>query len=72
MEKRIRELEAEAGHLEDMRRDLLETRRALERIRALVDEQANDGGLWFRAMTAPEAYLQMALRQIHAEIERKS
>src|SRR5437868_3423720 len=31
---------------------------ALAAIRALVDEQAEDEGLWFIAGTAPEAYLQ--------------
>lgn len=35
----------------------------------LVNEQAEDTGLWFDAATAPEAYLQHALRQLHATIE---
>ena len=38
-------------------------------VKAIVDEQANDDGLWFEAMTAPEAYLQAALRRLHAVIE---
>jgi len=42
---------------------------ALARIKALVDEQAEDEGLWFIAQTAPEAYLQQELRALHALIE---
>ena len=38
-------------------------------IQALVDKQAKDDGLWFRAQTAPEAYLQQELRKLHAAIE---
>jgi hypothetical protein len=34
--------------------------------------QAEDEGLWFVAQTAPEAYLQAALRRLHAAIERKA
>ena len=36
---------------------------------ALVDEQAEDEGLWFQAETMPEAYLQQELRRLHAAIE---
>jgi hypothetical protein len=39
-------------------------------IRRLVDEQAEDDGLWFCARTCPEAYLQQALRRLHALIEK--
>jgi hypothetical protein len=42
---------------------------AIEPILALVSEQAEDEGLWFRAETAPEAYLQQELRRLHAAIE---
>ncbi len=35
----------------------------------IVNEQAEDEGLWFRAITAPEAYLQEELRRLHAAIE---
>ena len=38
-------------------------------VRWLVEEQAEDEGLWFIAQTAPEAYLQKALRELHAVIE---
>ena len=35
----------------------------------LVNEQAEDDGLWFNAQYATEAYLQQALRELHAAIE---
>ena len=35
----------------------------------VVDEQAEDEGLWFRAETAAEAYLQQELRRLHAAVE---
>lgn len=35
----------------------------------LVREQAEDDGLWFRAQTASEAYLQQELRRLHAVVE---
>ena len=38
-------------------------------LKHLVDEQAEDEGLWFLAATAPEAYLQQELRRLHAAIE---
>jgi hypothetical protein len=38
--------------------------------REIVDAQAEDVGLWFKAQTAPEAYLQQELRRLHAAIER--
>jgi len=40
--------------------------------RELVDEQAEDEGLWFVAQTAPEAYLQQELRRLHAAIENEA
>lgn len=42
---------------------------SLSDIQAMVDAQAEDEGLWFQAMTAPEAYLQQELRKLHAIIE---
>lgn len=39
---------------------------------AVVIEQAKDEGLWFVAETAPEAYLQAALRRLHAVIEKET
>lgn len=38
-------------------------------VRALVNEQANDDGLWFHATRITEAYLQQELRRLHAAIE---
>jgi hypothetical protein len=48
---------------------VLATLQQHERALALVDQQANDDGLWFAAQTAPEAYLQQELRKLHAAIE---
>ena len=42
---------------------------ALAEPRRLVDEQAEDEGLWFVAETAAEAYLQQELRRLHAAVE---
>ena len=39
-------------------------------LKKIVDEQAEDEGLWFIPATAPENYLQDALRRLHTEIER--
>lgn len=41
----------------------------LQELRKIVDDQAADDGLWFVAVTAPEAYLQQELRRLHAAIE---
>ena len=38
-------------------------------VQKLVNEQAEDEGLWFDAATASEAYLQQELRKLHAAIE---
>ncbi len=38
----------------------------------LVNEQAEDDGLWFNPQYATEAYLQQALRKLHAAIEGDS
>lgn len=35
----------------------------------IVNEQAEDEGLWFEAPSAPEGYLQAELRRLHAAIE---
>ena len=42
---------------------------ALTEIRQLVDEQAEDEGLWFVAKTENETHLQMHLRRLHALVE---
>ena len=41
------------------------------KVLALVEQQANDEGLWFVAQTAPEAYLQQELRKLHDLIEKE-
>lgn len=38
-------------------------------LKELAAKQAEDGGLWFDAKTAPEAYLQQEIRKLHALIE---
>ena len=38
----------------------------------VVAEQADDEALWFEATTAPEAYLQAALRRLHEVIEAEA
>jgi hypothetical protein len=38
-------------------------------VQRIVDEQAEDGGLWFLAANAAEAYLQQELRRLHAAVE---
>jgi hypothetical protein len=38
----------------------------------IVDEQANDEGLWFEAVCITEALLQQELRRLHAAIEGKT
>lgn len=43
----------------------------LRDIQNLVDMQAGDEGLWGRAVTAPEAYIQSELRKLHALVEKK-
>jgi hypothetical protein len=43
-----------------------------EELMKIVNEQAEDLGLWFMAKTAPEAYLQQALRRLHIAIEEKT
>lgn len=40
-----------------------------DKLQGLVNKQAEDEGLWFVAETVPEAYLQRALRKLHAVIE---
>ena len=50
-------------------RRILRAKTLAHRLRSMVDEQAEDEGLWFEADTAPEAYLQQELRKLHAEVE---
>ncbi len=41
-------------------------------LQRLVDEQAEDECLWFVDGTAAEAYVQQALRRLHAAVEAVS
>jgi len=64
-------LRLEAGEL---RGEIEALARYKARLREIVDEQADDAGLWFevwgsRLATAPEKYLQQELRRLHAAIE---
>ena len=45
------------------------TKLDLKKLKKLVDKQAKDEGLWFKAKYVTEAYLQNALRELHAAIE---
>lgn len=71
--RRIEELRAEVAQLNRNGitwREYYATEKAEnEKLRAVVDAQAEDEGLWFQAETAPEAYLQRELRRLHAYIE---
>lgn len=42
---------------------------ALQFCMKMVENQAEDEGLWFITETAPEAYLQQELRKLHKAIE---
>ena len=44
-------------------------REHIAKIKTIVNEQANDDGLWFNAKYASEAYLQHELRRLHKVIE---
>ena len=48
---------------------IVEAARRVADLQTIVDEQAEDEGLWFHAITASEAYLQQELRRLHAVIE---
>lgn len=41
----------------------------LKSVQSLVNEQADDDGIWFAPERAPEAYLQKAMRRLHRRIE---
>ncbi len=47
-------------------------RKALEEALKVVADQAEDEVLWFQAETAPEAFLQIALRRLHHAVEGES
>lgn len=58
--------------LDEQRKELTALRATVGAARALVDEQADDEGLWFEAHYISEAILQQALRKLHEVIEGKS
>lgn len=43
----------------------------INNIRLVVLQQTEDEGLWFKAQTAPEEYLQMKLRDLHRIVENE-
>ncbi len=55
--------------VEAWRSGRLVDREAINPLKKMVDEQVLDDGLWFTAASAPEAYLQQELRQLHTLIE---
>jgi hypothetical protein len=50
--------------------ELTQAKQKVERLTALVEQQASDEGLWFVARYASEGYLQAALRRCHEGIEQ--
>lgn len=58
--------------MESMIVDMQTQSAEISSIRAVVDEQAKDEGLWFYAKYATEAYIQNALRRLHEVIEGKT
>lgn len=63
------ELEKADAEILRLRVDRDKWRGVAEKVVSVVNEQAEDEGLWFIAKTAPEGYLQQELRKIHAVIE---
>lgn len=57
------------GLADDVDRRIAVLTDALRAIQRIVDEQAKDEGLWFRAQYASEAYPQRELRRLHAVVE---
>lgn len=48
--------------------NMVEAARRVANLQTIVEEQAEDEGLWFHAFLAPEAYLQQELRRLHAAL----
>ena len=42
----------------------------MNELKKLIEKQIYDQRIWFMAETAPEAYLQQALRTLHAAVEK--
>lgn len=60
---------ADSGEELDLARRVSVLSRRLRLVAKVAKEQAKDESLWFHASTSPEAYLQRALRRLHAAIE---
>lgn len=58
-----------AHYLQESAAIIDELRFKARKIQEVVSRQAAAEGLWFPAQTAPEAYLQDALRKLHRAIE---
>ena len=43
----------------------IELNKIIYNLNFIIDNQINDEGLWFEAITAPESYLQQELRKLH-------
>jgi hypothetical protein len=67
LEKLIIETNTNRIRLLEKRLEELEAK--LKNIKALVAFQAEDEGLWFIPIYAPESHLQQELRKLHAMIE---
>ena len=57
------------AELDESGKRIAELEARLAGIRAVVDKQAEDDGLWADAESIVEAYLQQGLRRLHAVIE---
>lgn len=70
---KIEDLTGKYGNLEDelLKHTLMwfAERKRREAALRVIQEQAEDEGLWFVAERITEAYLQAALRRLHAAIE---
>ncbi len=67
LSRRVATLQRVTAEAQSMAR--AQQRDGTQALRLLVNAQASDEGLWFKAETAPEAYLQQELRRLHAAIE---
>ena len=62
----------QAVAIDELNAEIKELKSDAAIVRACVDEQAENKGLWFNAQTAPEAYLMRELRLLHRVIEGKN
>ena len=57
------------GRRKKLENRIAELEALMKQLRTITDRQAEDEGLWFEAVTAPEAYLQQELRKLHSAVE---